>query len=103
MGVGVTGLGLALVRLERVAAAAGRLDVRVLDLEARLLERVDEVDRRALQVRRAERVDDDGDAVEVVRLVALLDAGVEPERVLETGAPTALDRDAQDRGLALGL
>src|SRR5687768_2915899 len=44
---------------ERVAAAARGSRVRVLDLEPRLLQAVDEVDRRAAQVGRAEGVDDD--------------------------------------------
>ena len=56
--------------LEAVPAAAGARDVRVLDLEPGLLEALDEVDRRALQVRRAERVDDDLDAVELELVVA---------------------------------
>src|SRR4051794_13855901 len=62
----------AFLHLEGVPAAARRADVRVVDLEAGLLEAVDEVDGRALQVRRAERVDDDGDAVHLDLVVALL-------------------------------
>ena len=55
----------ALFDLEAVPATARGRDVRVLDLETGLLEALQEVDRRALQVRRAERVDDDLDAVEL--------------------------------------
>ena len=72
-------------------------------LKPGLLQRLEEVDRRALQVRRAERVDDDLDAVELELVVALLGAAVEPERVLEPAATAALDRDAQHLGLARGL
>ena len=54
----------ALLHLERVPAAAGGGHVRVVDLEAGLLQPVQEVDRRALEVRRAVGIDDDVDAVE---------------------------------------
>ena len=64
---------------------------------------VEEVDRRALEVRRAERVDDDRDAVRLELVVALAGAAVEAERVLEAGAAAALDRDAEDVGLAVRL
>src|SRR4051812_10753518 len=91
---------LALGHLEAVAASARRRGVRVLDLEAGLLEPLEEVDRRALEVRRAERVDDDRHAVELDLEVARLGGPVEPERVLEAAAAAALDRDPQDLGLA---
>ena len=67
------------------------------------LEALDPVDLGAGQVGSAERVDDDGDAVALELVVALLGAPVEAERVLEARAAAALDGDAQDRGLALGL
>src|ERR687888_825461 len=61
-GRGVPGLaaliGRALGDSERVAASAGCDGVRVVDLEARLLNRVQEVDGRAAEVRRTERIDD---------------------------------------------
>src|SRR5215203_6156647 len=85
------GAGLALFDREGVAAAAGCDGVRVLDLEPRLLDRVDEVDGGALQVRRAERVDHEADAVLVALEVALDGAAVEAEAVLEAGAAAALD------------
>ena len=90
----------ALGDLEAVPTAARGGDVRVLDLEAGLLEPFQEVDRRALQVRGAERIDDDPDAVELELVVACLRAAVEAERVLEAAAPAALDRDAEHLGLA---
>src|SRR5205085_9526194 len=69
--------------LERVAAAAARDGVRVVDLEPGLLDRLEIVDRRAPEIRRAERVDDDRHALAVERVVALLGAAVEAEAVLE--------------------
>src|SRR5436189_187176 len=62
-----------------------------------------DVDVRAREVRRAEWIDDDVDTFHVQLVVALLGAAVETERVLEARAPTALDGDPQDRGLAVGL
>src|SRR4051794_9831934 len=97
------GGGLALLDLEGVAAAARGAHVRVVDLEPGLLEAVQEVDRRALQVRRAPGVDDDRHAVQLRLEVAVLDALVEAERVLEPGAAATLDGDTEDAGLALGL
>src|SRR5438046_9978251 len=98
---GALGRG-ALFHLEGVAAAARSGDVRVVDGEARL-QALDPVDLGAGEVGGAERVDHDGDAVALELVVALLRAAVEAERVLEARAATALDRDPQDRGLALGL
>src|SRR5512147_750041 len=82
---------LALLHLEGVAAPARRDGVRVVDLEAGLGDRVQEVDARAAKVGRAEGIDDDGDALELELDVAFGGAGVEAETVLEAGAPTALD------------
>src|SRR4029079_675998 len=94
---------LALGDLEGVGAAARGDDVRVVDLEPGLLNRVHEVDFGALEVGGAERIDDHVDAVEADLLVALLRAAVEAERVLEPGAAAALDGDAEDGRLPLGL
>src|SRR6476646_710172 len=99
---GVLG-GFALGDLERVAAAARGSDVRVVDLEAGLLDRLQEVDLGAAKVGRAERVDDDRDALRLDLGVAVLGAAVEAQRVLEAGAAAALDGNAQHAGLALGL
>src|SRR5689334_5129038 len=51
--------------VERVAARAGAGRVRVVDREALLLDRVHEVDRGTLEVRRAHPVRDDAHTVEV--------------------------------------
>src|SRR5437764_15465739 len=86
--------------LEAVTAPARAGGVRVVDLEARLLQRLDEVDRGALEVLDARRIDDDADAVKLRLAVAFGCAAVEAERVLEAAAPAAADRDAQHLGLA---
>src|SRR5947209_16659495 len=100
---GVFGRILALGHLERMAAAARRDGVRIVDREPCRLDRVDVVDLRALQVRRAEGIDDDGDAVLLELEVALGCTAVEPESVLETGAAATLDRDAQHRAAFGGI
>src|SRR5262249_61697071 len=79
-------LGRLVVDLERVAAAARGDDVRVVDLEPGLLQPAEEVDDGALQVRSAERIDDDLDAVQLALLVAFLGGAIEAERVLEPRA-----------------
>src|SRR6476469_4399460 len=93
---------LALFHLEGVAAAAPGADVRVVDREARL-EPVEPVDLGAGDVGRAERVDDDADALAGDFVVALLRAAVEAERGLEAGAAAALNREAEHLGLARRL
>src|SRR5207249_1336985 len=87
--------------LERVAATARGNGIRVVDLEAGLLDGLEIVDRGAAQVRRAEGVDDHLDALALEGVVALLGAAVEAEAVLEAGAAAALDRDAQHRDVLL--
>ena len=79
---------------ERAAAAAGRDDVRVLDLEAGAGQRVDVVDLRAVDVLERLRLDQQAQAValEDPVVVALL---VEGEVVLEARAAAAADADAQ--------
>src|SRR5581483_10042650 len=86
---------------EGVPAAARGDGVRVVDLEARLLDRLEIVHPGAREIRRAERVDDDLHALALELVVALLGAAVEAEAVLEPGAPAALDRDAQHRDVLL--
>src|SRR6059036_3537475 len=82
---------LALGDLEAGAATAGGDRVRVLDLEAGLLDRLQVVDGGAAQVRGRERVDDEPHAVELELVVALGGPTVEAERVLEAAAAAALD------------
>src|SRR5512133_2479933 len=71
---------------ERRAAAAGRAGVRVVELEPGALEADHVVDRHALQVHRAHRVDVETDAVLLEREVAVLRLLLEVHRVLEPGA-----------------
>src|ERR687887_2481654 len=79
---------------ERRAAAARRDDVRVVDLEAGALQRVDVVDRRAVDVGQALVVDEQTQAavLEDRIAVALL---VEGELILEARAAAAAHADAQ--------
>src|SRR6478609_5603907 len=80
---------------EGVAAGAGAARVGVVDREALLLDRVGEVDRRALEVGDAHLVDHDLDAVVVAQRVAVEHALVEVELVDQAGAAAGLHRDAQ--------
>src|SRR5437016_837648 len=93
---------LAVGHLERVAAAARGDRIRVLDLEPGLLDRLEIVDPSAEEERSAEGIDDDPYALALELVVALLGAAVEAEAVLETGAPAALDGDAEHRDVLLG-
>ena len=82
-------------------ATAGRGGVRVVDLEPGLLDRLEIVDARAREIRGAEGIDDDRDALALELVVALLGAAVEAEAVLEPGAAAALDRDPENRDVGL--
>src|SRR5215217_31706 len=83
------------------AAAAGRDDVGVVDLEAGALKALDVVDDGALDVREARAVDQDPQAVVLEDLVAVA-LRVERERVLEAGAAAAAHADAQAGRLDVG-
>src|SRR5262249_16431582 len=96
--------------VDGLAAAAGTLDVRVLELEAVAHEPGDEIERRAVEVEQALLVDEDlhGAAVgrdELEHAVARLGGLVGPlEGVGEAVAAAAAQPDTQpERGLALGL
>src|SRR4026208_895454 len=93
----------AFLRLARGAAPARRLDVRVVDGETGAHERVHVVDLGTGEVRGAERVDDDANAVHLDLVVAVLRPAVETEGVLVSRAAAALNRDSEHRDLALGL
>src|SRR5690606_7359185 len=81
--------------VERVAAGARAARVRVVDREALLLDAVDEVDDRALEVRGRHPVDAHPQPVELAEQVAVELAVVEEQLVAQAGAATGLDRDAQ--------
>src|SRR2546429_2136204 len=81
--------------VEGVAAGAGPGGVRVVDGEALLLDRVDEVDGGALHIGGAHPVDGHPQPVEVAEQVAIERALVEEQLVTQAGAATGLDGDAQ--------
>src|SRR4051812_501317 len=85
---------------EGVAARAGTARVGVVDREALLLDGVDEVDRRATEVRTAHAVDDDLDATEFVGLVPVEEPLVEEQLVPQAGTAARLDGDAQPQVVA---
>ncbi len=89
------------VGLEARAAAAGGDRVRVVDREALTHQPVDEVDLGAAQIRQAEAIDDDLDAVLVDDLVARLGLAVEAERVLQARATAALHGHPQRERLGV--
>src|SRR6478735_7209965 len=86
--------------VEAVAAGAAAGRVGVVDREPLLRDRVLEVDRRAVEVRDAHVVDDDLDALEVDRVVAVEIALVEVELVNEAAASARLDGHAQTQVVA---
>src|SRR5262245_29631318 len=81
--------------VERGAARAGALRVRVVDREALSVDTVDEVDRGAAQVRSAHPVHHDLDAAELVDDVALEVTLVEEELVAQSRTATGLHGDPQ--------
>src|SRR5688500_2737657 len=89
--------------MEGVAAGAGTGGHRVVDREALLLDRVDEVDGGAVEVRQAHAVDYDVDAVELAELVAVARALVEEQLITQTGAATGLDGYAHSKLVASRL
>src|SRR5438445_7417559 len=90
-----TNYGRALHRV-RAAAAACAFGGRVEDAETTAVQVFVVVDRNVGQVHQAALVDDDGDAVELVKLVELrVELGVEVELVLEARAAAADDAHAE--------
>src|SRR3954447_8643850 len=81
--------------VERVAAGAGAAGVRVVDGEALLLDGVNEVDDRTLQVRGAHPVDAHAQPLEVAEQVAVELAVVEEQLVAQAGTASGLHGDAQ--------
>src|SRR5215813_302467 len=86
--------------VERVAAGAGPGRVGVVDREALLLDRVDEVDSGAGQVRGAHLVGDHVHALELGLDVTVDLALVEVELVAQSRAPTRLHSDAKPQVVA---
>ena len=90
-----------MVLAERFAAAAGAAGVGVAHFETLAVQAVVKVDGRTIQVREAGGVDEDLEALALEFLVAFL-ADVEGHAVLETGAASGLDEDAEG-GFRVGL
>src|SRR6516225_7453892 len=81
--------------VERVAAGAGPRGVRVVDGEALLLDRVDEVDRGPAEIGGAHLVRDHLHGAELAHYVAVDLALVEVQLVAQAGAAARLHGDAQ--------
>jgi hypothetical protein len=86
--------------VEGVTARAGALGVGVVDGEALLVDAVDEVDRRAGEVRHAHPVHHDLDAAELGDLVAFEVALIEEELVAQAGTAAWLNRHSQAQVVA---
>src|SRR5690349_23938366 len=85
-----------LVDRKRLAAAAGRFGVRVLDSEAATGDGVDEVHLGAAQVADADRIDQELHAIGLVHLVArALTVFLDHQAILEARATAALHEDTQ--------
>ena len=81
--------------VEGIAAGARTLSIGVVDGEALLLDRVDEVDRRATEIRGAHSVGDHTDAAEVLQDVSIEVAVVEEELVAKARTAPGLHGDPQ--------
>lgn len=86
--------------MEGVPARARTLGVGVIDSEPLLLDRVDEVDRRATEVRGAHTIGDHPDTAEVLQDVSIEVAVVEEELVAKARTATGLHGDAQRQVVA---
>ena len=80
---------------ERAAAAAGALDVGIIELETGAFQRLDEIDFGAVEVQQAGLVHEDLQAIVVVSLVEHIRSVLEGHGIAETGAPSADDGNAQ--------
>jgi hypothetical protein len=80
---------------KRTTAAAGALHVRVIELEAGAFDALDVVDLDAIQVHRAHLVDRDLEPIKVDHLIGLIGLVFKCHVVLETGAASSNDGNAQ--------
>ena len=83
---------------EGAAAAAGALDVGVIELEAGAFDGFDVVDLDAIEVHGTHLIDGDLQAVEIENLIGVAGRVLKRHMVLEAGAATTNDRDAKGRG-----
>src|SRR5262245_7672459 len=89
------------LRAEALSAAAAARGLRIRDRESGAAEILDVIHLRVLQIRRALRIHDDFDAARLDYHVVLF-LLIEREPVLEPGAASALDEDAQRLALRVG-
>jgi hypothetical protein len=80
---------------KRAAAAARALHVRVIELEAGTFDGLDVIDLDAVQVHRTHLVDRDLEAVKIHHLIGLIGLVFECHVILETGAASSDDGNAQ--------
>jgi len=80
---------------KRTAAAASALHVRVIELEAGALDGLDVIDLDAIQIHRAHLVNRDLEPVKIHDLIGLIGLVFKRHVVLETGAASADDGNAQ--------
>jgi hypothetical protein len=80
---------------ERTAASASALHVRVIELEASALDGLDVVDLDAFQVHRTHLIDRDLEPVKIDHFIGFIGRVFKSHVVLETGAASADDGNAQ--------
>src|SRR5947209_20166379 len=73
---------------ERAAAAAGGLDVRIVELEAGTFEALDVIDFRTVQVQHTRLVNEDLQVAEFVSFVQQVGSGLKGHRIAEARAST---------------
>lgn len=88
---------------EGLAARATVRRVGVVDVEPLLFDGIVEVDGRPLEVRDALAIDDEPDTIKLDDCIALFNALVEEELVLETRASTRVDCDSKTVVIAVFL
>ena len=87
-----------LLDAERAAATAGALDIRIVELEARSLERLDIVNRDIFKVHLAHLVDQDLKPIELVDIVRGILLIFKGHVIAETGAAATHNGNAQCDG-----
>src|SRR5579872_2083469 len=86
------------LRAKRAAAPARRLDVRVVELEARPFQGLDEVHLSAVQIQQTRLVDEHLEVLELIGLVQQPGTVLESHRVAESGAASADHGNAESGG-----
>jgi hypothetical protein len=95
---------LARLDAEGAAAAAGALDVRVVEFEARTFDCLDVINLDTVEIHFAHLIDENLEAVELIDVVAILiDLVLESHVIAETRATTAHNGNAQAGGRGILL